>query len=161
MSKEEAIEILSDMRCECNLFGDEEEATRYHALSWAIQAIKAEPVKHGRWIKITQEWVDDAEYLCSCCGRKIKAPSVSNPAWAFPYCHCGAKMDGTNKSVESVDLGNGFSISVNKSQVDTQGRYCPECLYSPTCYGAGISKPACKAFVPRVRYVDGKDGGEE
>lgn len=50
-------------------------------------------VKHGRWIKITQEWADYAEYFCSCCGRKIKAPFTLNPAWAFPYCHCGAKMD--------------------------------------------------------------------
>lgn len=44
MSKEEAIEILSEMRSEYNLFGDEEEATRYHVLSWAIRAMNAEPV---------------------------------------------------------------------------------------------------------------------
>lgn len=46
MSREEAIEILSDMRAEYNLFGDEEEATRYHVLSWAIQAMTIEPVKN-------------------------------------------------------------------------------------------------------------------
>ena len=52
MSREEAIEILSDMRAEYNLFGDEEEATRYHVLSWAIQVMKADPVvrcKDCRW----------------------------------------------------------------------------------------------------------------
>ena len=62
-----------------------------HKLTQALA--EAEPIKHGRWIKITQEWADYAEYFCSCCGRKIKAPFTLNPAWAFPYCHCGAKMD--------------------------------------------------------------------
>lgn len=108
----------------------------------------AEPIKHGRWVKRgDNSWECSVCHEISCCNGN--------------YCvDCGARMDGINKSVESVDLGNGFSISVNKSQIDTQGRYCPECLHSPTCYGAGISKPACKAFVPRVRYVDSKDGGE-
>ena len=41
MSREEAIEILSDMRAEYNLFGDAEEATRYHVLTWAIYEMKA------------------------------------------------------------------------------------------------------------------------
>jgi len=41
MSREEAVEILSDMRAEYNLFGDEGEATRYHVLSWAIQEMNA------------------------------------------------------------------------------------------------------------------------
>lgn len=50
MSREEAIEILSDMRAEYNLFGDEEEATRYHVLSWAIQAMK----DTQRWIPISE-----------------------------------------------------------------------------------------------------------
>ena len=44
MSKEEAIEILSEMRSEYNLFGDEDEATRYHVLSMAIQSMKAAEV---------------------------------------------------------------------------------------------------------------------
>lgn len=51
MSREEAIEILSEMRDEYNLFGDEKEATRYHVLSWAIKEMKAiEPErKIGHW----------------------------------------------------------------------------------------------------------------
>ena len=39
MTREEAIEILSEMRSEYNLFGTEEEATRYHCLSLAIKAM--------------------------------------------------------------------------------------------------------------------------
>lgn len=52
MIREEAIEILSDMRAEYNLFGDEEEATRYHVLSWAIQAMK-----------YTKRWIPTSERL--------------------------------------------------------------------------------------------------
>lgn len=84
MSKEEAIEILSDMRCECNLFGDEEEATRYHALSWAINAMNTEP-KHGHW-KHHQYGNTAGYYECDNCG-KINS-------YESNYCpNCGAKMD--------------------------------------------------------------------
>lgn len=41
MSREEAIETLSDLRAEYSIF-DSDEATRYHALSWAIQALGRE-----------------------------------------------------------------------------------------------------------------------
>lgn len=52
MIKEEAIEILSDMRAEYNIFSDdEEEATMYHALSWAIQALNE---CTGRWIPVSK-----------------------------------------------------------------------------------------------------------
>ena len=92
MSKEEAIEILSEMRSEYNLFGDEEEATRYHVLSWAIKEMNAEPVKRGKW---DCECEDDMfEYaICSCCKWD------SGEAWEyakkrFRYCpNCGAKME--------------------------------------------------------------------
>ena len=89
MSKEEAIEILSEMRSEYNLFGDEEEATRYHVLSWAIKAINAEAVKHGKWEKVKYDDDDGYFYLyvhkdCGC-----------EQARERNYCpNCGAKMDG-------------------------------------------------------------------
>lgn len=61
MIKEEAIEILSDMRAEYNIFSDdEEEATRYHALSWAIQAIN-EKQRTGRWIPVTERLPKDGD----------------------------------------------------------------------------------------------------
>lgn len=94
MSKEEAIEILSEMRSEYNLFGDEEEATRYHVLSWAIRAMNAEPVRHGRWLDVLvaddEGETDGVE--CSECGY-----TDINVYWAKTYhrfCpNCGAKMD--------------------------------------------------------------------
>ena len=92
MSKEEAIEILSEMRSEYNLFGDEEEATRYHVLSWAIKAMNAEPVKHGEWIG--KDETDTAPF-CSICGRTRLGSSLEYVKKYVPYCeYCGAKMDG-------------------------------------------------------------------
>ena len=90
MSKEEAIKILSEMRSEYNLFGDEEEATRYHVLSWAIKEMNAGPVRHGRW-----EVIDEAEprrYGCSNCKRLSFTEDN--------YCsYCGAKMDEVAEDV--------------------------------------------------------------
>lgn len=43
---------------------------------------------------------------------------------------------------------------------DWQERDCVECLYSPTCYGAGVDKPACKSFVPRAYNVEMDKEGE-
>lgn len=88
MNREEAIEILSDMRAEYNLFGDEEEATRYHVLSWAIQAMKADPVKHGRWVKQTEKYC--WHYGCSECGYQ---PWYERSIYTLRYCpNCGATM---------------------------------------------------------------------
>lgn len=95
MSREEAIEILSEMRSEYNLFGDAEEATRYHVLSWAIQAMKETQTerKKGKWItrKDVAPYRPDGEitswtYKCEYCGTLSRIK--------YNYCHnCGAKMD--------------------------------------------------------------------
>ena len=51
----------------------------------SMPTIEAEPVRHGRWIKLPESW--QADYECSECGTgigKIKPP----------YCAlCGARMD--------------------------------------------------------------------
>ena len=98
MSREEAIEILSDMRAEYNLFGNEEEATRYHVLSWAIQEMKATHTerKVGKWIKHK----DRTCWYCSECTTDDYYAYV----WDFDtneykfqdkYCpNCGARMEG-------------------------------------------------------------------
>ena len=94
MSREEAIEILSDMRAEYNLFGDEEETTRYHVLSWAIQEMKATR-KVGKWIKHK----DRTCWYCSEC----TTDNYYAYTWNFDtneykfqdnYCpNCGARME--------------------------------------------------------------------
>lgn len=100
MIKEEAIEILSDMRAEYNIFSDnEEEATRYHALSWAIQALneqKRTERKTGKWIrKSPTAWM----WTCSCC-KKDNAYAYSAGESFDPdvlqdfFCpNCGARMN--------------------------------------------------------------------
>ena len=50
---------------------------------------------HGRWEKV-QEWATKAKYRCSICGREIMSARVVNVE-KYPYCHCGAKMDGAQE----------------------------------------------------------------
>ncbi len=46
-------------------------------------------VKHGYWIKGKRIGINVPQYTCSKCGKWEDAE--------FPYCNCGAKMDGTPK----------------------------------------------------------------
>ena len=52
-----------------------------------------EEVRHGEW---EQNPYCKRIYFCSECGRHIEDGSC-NPYEHFPYCHCGAKMDGGKK----------------------------------------------------------------
>lgn len=95
MRREEAIEILSDMRAEYNLFGDEKEETRYHVLSWAIQDMKAaQPErKRGHW---KEDWLASTSGGAYQVWRCSECESAFN--WRMKYCgHCGAKMDEVEK----------------------------------------------------------------
>lgn len=47
-------------------------------------------VRHGEWIP---NQYFKGHYYCSECTRHIEERS-GNPSINFPYCHCGAKMDG-------------------------------------------------------------------
>ena len=86
------------MRAEYNIFGEEEEATKYHCLSWAIKALKQEPVKTGKWIN------DNGQTKCSICGNPIPIRKVvlrGEVMWEdnspVNYCmNCGAKMGDEN-----------------------------------------------------------------
>lgn len=50
------------------------------------------PVVHGRWEQV-KKWATKAKYRCSVCGREIMS-AVKVNIEKYPYCHCGAKMDG-------------------------------------------------------------------
>lgn len=60
--------------------------------------IDAVEVVHGEWLLDTQ-FATKSKYRCSLCERLIMG-SVENPNIKFPYCHCGAKMDGKRRESE-------------------------------------------------------------
>lgn len=57
-----------------------------------IPTVDAVEVVHGRWEQV-QRWATKAKYRCSVCGREIMSATKVNIE-KYPYCHCGAKMDG-------------------------------------------------------------------
>lgn len=58
----------------------------------SIKTVDAVEVVHGRWEQV-QRWATKAKYRCSVCGREIMSATTVNIE-KYPYCHCGAKMDG-------------------------------------------------------------------
>lgn len=60
--------------------------------------VEKEPVKRGKWIRKEGYDPRDNFYYCSECNRiinVISGDSLSN----YPYCHCGARMDGGDDDV--------------------------------------------------------------
>lgn len=50
--------------------------------------------KKGKWILITNKYIEPQEYMCSVCGRTIKYnwhPRLLTEI--YPYCNCGAQME--------------------------------------------------------------------
>ena len=85
MTREEAIEKLK--LYDNYFYGIWRKDKKYrNVFDVAIEALQAEPVKHGKWEKnepLPSEW----QYKCSECG----VPSKSN---SHNFCpNCGAKMD--------------------------------------------------------------------
>lgn len=87
MTREEAIQILSesDVLALCN--GD---TPATQAVDMAIEALQAEPVKHGEWKYYNYSDVSNpyqGYFICSVCEEYEHTK--------HKYCpNCGAKMDG-------------------------------------------------------------------
>ena len=69
-----------------------------------LPAADVEVVRHGEWKSLSEKQFCDGSYettfYCSLCHREV---AVCHEAWygaekvligKYPYCHCGAKMDG-------------------------------------------------------------------
>lgn len=72
-----------------------------HAINHCPRA-DVEPVRHGHWVYIGKDKTDSI-FACSECGRCIKNRSYESMLVVkvrFPYCHCGAKMDGKEEDEE-------------------------------------------------------------
>ncbi len=93
-----------------------------------IPAADVAPVRHGRWILdcfVTQsfegEYDEDFYLICSECGRKVydinQSLALKGDAnlfnEQFPYCHCGAKMDGKKEKLEKLLHANFREPDVN------------------------------------------------
>lgn len=69
-----------------------------------VPAVDAEIIRHGRWIP-NKVGAVETKFECSECGRTVIlgndyfAKATEYASHSFPYCHCGAKMDG------DVDVG--------------------------------------------------------
>lgn len=71
------------------------------ALLTAIDALKAEPVKHGKWIFQNRNDEDGRHiYHCSECDFEVRVFSCNFLSWKMheKYCPgCGARMDGDGR----------------------------------------------------------------
>ena len=61
-----------------------------------LQKADVVPVRHGTWLPIVSY---NNTYKCSECGRLLVdiTDGLKMVAKNYPYCHCGAKMDGERK----------------------------------------------------------------
>lgn len=85
MTRDEAIQVLA------NFYVSTKNPKANHlceAVYIAIQALKSEPIKHGRWIEIGHPW-----YECSECGERTAVVNLNGEV-VWNYCpNCGARMD--------------------------------------------------------------------
>lgn len=50
--------------------------------------------KKGRWIKKTIKKKIENDYSCSECGRHVSVMRGYDVRMVYPFCHCGAEMEG-------------------------------------------------------------------
>lgn len=69
------------------------ENCRVVALIADTPAADVAPVVHATWV-LTSDFGPSEFYHCSRCGREEVRFGKSSIYQQYPYCHCGAKMDG-------------------------------------------------------------------
>lgn len=72
----------------------------------ALPAADVAPVVHGRW-KLLHKGGWTSVFVCSVCGRRetiTESESYNSQhkmPKEYPYCHCGARMDGDSDAEEN------------------------------------------------------------
>ena len=51
------------------------------------------PRPKGKWIEVNRG-IHVTDYRCSECGRIVRDDTGYDVSADYPYCHCGAEMDG-------------------------------------------------------------------
>ena len=100
VSREAVLSALSELTHE---YKTKEQRARTGGIA-ACQVIVRElpPVtpkqRTGKWIKeeTIYGW-DGKSYQCSACGRSIHLDTKMEDLRDYPYCHCGAKMEGESE----------------------------------------------------------------
>ena len=90
-------ECVNDDTCKGNYRGDTlmdyEVADMIEDCIDNAPAADVEEVRHGEWLPSKYHY---GFYECSECGRHIEERR-DDPEVPYPYCHCGAKMDGERR----------------------------------------------------------------
>lgn len=85
---------ISDSQCKPRMYKSvanfEKSFPAHNHGTKGIEMVEYVEVRHGEW---QQNPYCKRIYFCSECGRHIEDGSC-NPYEHFPYCHCGAKMNG-------------------------------------------------------------------
>lgn len=70
-----------------------------------LPAADVAPVVHGRWkLRRKGDWT--SVFVCSVCGRRetiAESESYNSQLEMpreYPYCHCGARMDGDSNAID-------------------------------------------------------------
>lgn len=59
-----------------------------------VPAADVQEVKHGKWIYNGHNPVMSHVFQCSVCKRYMFSNSLDYVPEEYPFCHCGAKIDG-------------------------------------------------------------------
>lgn len=98
IERERLLNSICNKHCDCNYDGGECPNCRLTEPIVAAQAADVAPVRHGRWVSLRKgDWT--SVYECSECKRKEtvgcdRSKADEQVKRLYPYCHCGAKMDG-------------------------------------------------------------------
>ncbi len=76
-------------------FQEEYSVPHIHALIDDVPTADVQEVKHGKWLFVIGNCREEI-WMCNQCERCIRAERMEKDELIkrYPYCHCGAKMDG-------------------------------------------------------------------